>query len=381
VLLPLAMQIDVAVERTVPFQDGELRVAVRDQPIQQSSTMVTPVNGDRDASPEPSGTASRSERVLLSGRRTLAIEAAALAAMAPAMGDSFCAAVELILGLPGRLIVAGSGKSGLVARKIAATLSSTGTPSLFLHPSDALHGDLGVVCPGDAVLLLSNSGENADLLTLLPFFQRRSVPLIALVGTESSALARRAGIVLHIASAPEACPMGLAPTTSTTLMTAMGDALAVALLEERGFTMNDFAERHPEGVLGRRLSLRVENLMIRAPLPLVEPEQSVGQVITCMTGGRLGLAVVVSEDRIQGLITDGDLRRAMERGEPFLHLRARDIMTAQPRWVRPDLLAADARHLLSLHRITSLLVSPDGRRLSGVVHVHQLIGALGEVDV
>jgi len=310
------------------------------------------------------------------GRRVLEIEARAIREVMDriaADGAPFAKAVQAIHGCRGRVVVTGMGKSGLVCRKIAATLASTGTPSLFMHPAEAVHGDLGMVVPGDLVLAVSNSGETEELLRLLEQIKRLGVTLVAMTGRPGSTLASESDIHLHIGISREACPMDLVPTASTTAALAVGDALAIAVLQERGFKPEDYAALHPAGRLGRQV-LRVEQVMHRGDqLPVVSLDTPMREAILVMTDKRLGMTTVCEEDgRVAGIITDGDLRRMMQRfADPFSRLAA-EVMTRDPVSIGRHEIAAAALKKMEDRRITSLLVlSPEGR-LEGVVHLHDL---------
>ena len=311
-------------------------------------------------------------------RQVLALESEALTALAASLDDRFAQAVSLLAGASGRVVVSGMGKSGHVARKIAATLASTGTPALFVHPAEASHGDLGMIVAGDAVLALSNSGETPELADLVGHAKRFGLPLVGITGRPGSTLARAADVALVLPDAPEACPMGLAPTTSTTMQLALGDAIAVALLTRRGFTAADFRVFHPGGKLGARLS-RVRDLMHgAAELPLAPPDTSMDAAIVAMTARRFGcLGVQGADGRLLGIITDGDLRRGLEAGGGggLLTRSAAEIMTRAPRTVRPDTLAAEALHAMNTRAITTLFVVDDEGRPVGILHIHDLLRA------
>lgn len=311
-------------------------------------------------------------------RQVLALESEALTALAASLDDRFAQAVSLLAGASGRVVVSGMGKSGHVARKIAATLASTGTPALFVHPAEASHGDLGMIVAGDAVLALSNSGETPELADLVGHAKRFGLPLVGITGRPGSTLARAADVALVLPDAPEACPMGLAPTTSTTMQLALGDAVAVALLTRRGFTAADFRVFHPGGKLGARLS-RVRDLMHgAAELPLAPPDTSMDAAIVAMTARRFGcLGVQGADGRLLGIITDGDLRRGLEAGGGggLLTRSAAEIMTRAPRTVRPDTLAAEALHEMNTRAITTLFVVDDEGRPVGILHIHDLLRA------
>jgi arabinose-5-phosphate isomerase len=321
--------------------------------------------------------AADSQRLVEMGREALRIEARAVAALVDRLGDDFARACRTLLACPGRVVVSGMGKSGHVGGKIAATLASTGTPAFFLHPAEASHGDLGMVTKGDVVLVISYSGETAELLTILPLFKRMDAPLIAMTGNPQSTLAREADVHLDISVPAEACPLNLAPTASTTATLAMGDALAVALLKHRGFTEADFARSHPGGSLGRRLLLRVSDVMRRGDdLPMVRPETPLTQGLLEMSRKRLGLTAVVDGDRkVVGIFTDGDLRRALDRRIDVHGSTMADVMTRGPRSIGPDELAAEAVLMMEKHSINGLLVLDEAGRLAGALNVHDLLRA------
>jgi arabinose-5-phosphate isomerase len=310
----------------------------------------------------------------------LANEANALRGLAASLGREFVHAVDVLSHLAGRVVVSGMGKSGHVARKVAATFASTGTPSLFVHPAEASHGDLGMLMPGDAVLALSNSGETAELADIVAHTRRFGLKLLAITGKADSTLARASDVVLLLPPVAEACPMGLAPTTSTTMQMALGDALAVALLTRRGFTATDFRRFHPGGKLGARLRYVRDLMHTGAALPLAGPDTPMDVALLLMNEKRFGCLGVVSQDGVlRGMITDGDLRRAM--GPDLLRRRACDLMTPAPRTTRPDTLAAEALHEMndSERPITCLFVvesvSPAGGTPVGILHIHDLLRA------
>ena len=309
-------------------------------------------------------------------RTVLATEASALRALAAALNDDFARAVESLGGISGRVVVSGMGKSGHVARKIAATLASTGTPALFVHPAEASHGDLGMIVAGDGVLALSNSGETAELADLVAHTRRFALPLVAITARADSALATAADVALLLPAAPEACPMGLAPTTSTTMQMALGDALAVALFTRRGFTAADFGRFHPGGKLGARLR-RVRDLMHSGDaMPLGAPDMAMDRALLLMTEKRFGcLGVQTPDGRLAGIVTDGDLRRAM--GPDLLSRRLGDIMTVSPRTIGPEALAAEALHAMNARErpITALFVVDAVGRPIGILHIHDLLRA------
>lgn len=302
------------------------------------------------------------------------MEAAAIAALEGRLGEPFVQAVTAILNASGRVIVSGVGKSGIIGRKIAATLTSTGSPAIFLHPVDALHGDLGIVGPGDVALLLSKSGESDELRGLLECLGRFGVTIVALTGNPDSALARQAQIVLDCAVEEEACPHDLAPTCSTTAALALGDALAVTLLLQRGFRQQDFARLHPGGALGRRL-LRVRDVMVTQDIPMLSPVATMRDCVVLLAEKRGTVAVVNQQGTLLGVVTSGDLTRLMEREEDFLSMPVSKVMTPTPRTAEPDQLAAVAVGLMERHRVMALPVVGEGRRVVGIVHLHDLMRA------
>ncbi|MGH9414340.1 MAG: KpsF/GutQ family sugar-phosphate isomerase [Terriglobales bacterium] len=314
------------------------------------------------------------EPVQEAAKRVLAVEAAAVAALVERIGADFERAVALVLGCQGRVVVTGMGKSGLVARKIAATLSSTGSPALFLHPAEALHGDLGMLVPGDVVVALSQSGETPEIVNLLAPIQRLGIPTIALTGAPQSLLARTAQAHLDVSVPEEACPLGLAPTASTTAALAMGDALALAVAEQRGFSSRDFADLHPGGVLGKRLKPVSELMHQGEALPQVAPGCGFADVVYEMSRKGFGMACVVdSAGKLAGVISDGDLRRLFQaRGAQAVELAAQEYMTREPATIAPELLAPAALHVMEARKITCLPVVFGERRLLGIVHLHDL---------
>ena len=311
--------------------------------------------------------------------RVLRIEAEGILVLIPRLNDSFLKAVETLRVCRGRVVVTGIGKSGHIGRKIAATLSSVGTPAFFLHPAEGAHGDIGVVARGDVVMVISNSGETEEVLALLPAIKRLEVPLVILSGSPHSTLAQHADVVLDVSVTEEACPLNLAPTASTTATLAMGDALAVALLELSGLQEEDFAIAHPGGNLGRRF-LKVEDLMHRGhEIPQVDEESVMKDVVVEMTAKRLGVTTVVNtEGVLVGIITDGDLRRALQRDGNVFEKRAGEVMTHQPRTVKKNVLASVALEMMEQnpsHPITQLVVVDGERRPIGVVHLHDILRA------
>ena len=311
------------------------------------------------------------------GAEVIRTEIDALRGLLPRIDDDFVRACELILSRPGRVIVTGMGKSGHVGHKVASTLASAGTPAFFVHPGEASHGDLGMVTREDTVIAFSNSGETAEILTIVPHIKRIGVPLIALTGNPASRLAREADVDIDVSVAKEACPLGLAPTASTTAALAMGDAIAVALLEARDFGAEDFARSHPGGRLGRRLLLRVKDLMhTGGSMPLVGPDTPMSDALLEMTAKSLGMTSVVDPDgRLLGVFTDGDLRRALDGGIDLGNTPVRAVMTPDGVAVAPDALAAECLNVLESRKITSLVVADGERRQIGVVHLHDLLRA------
>lgn len=312
------------------------------------------------------------------GRRVLATEAEAVAALAERLGEEFGVACRLLLECKGRTVVTGMGKSGHVGRKIAATLASTGSPSFFLHPAEASHGDIGMITAGDVVVALSNSGETAELITILPVIKRLGVPLVALTGNRASTLSRYATVTLDVSVPAEACPLNLAPTASTTAALAMGDALAVAVLEARGFTEQDFARSHPAGNLGRRLLMHVDEVMRRGTeLPSVGPETLLSAGLLEMSRKGLGMTTVVDDSgQVLGIFTDGDLRRCLDRIGDLGAMKVATVMTRSPRAIGPDRLAIDCIELMETPpKVTQLLVTDARGALVGALHLHDLFRA------
>lgn len=309
------------------------------------------------------------------GRRVLRLEADAIQSVARELGSPFARAVELLGGATGRLIVSGVGKSGLIARKIAATLTSTGTPATFLHPIDSLHGDLGIVGRGDVAILLSKSGESDDLFGLVQQLERLGVPIIAITGAPESALGRAAAVVLDAGRAEEACEETLAPTTSTTVALALGDALAVTLLEVKGFRRDEFAALHPGGALGRRLLLRVADVMVTRDLPALTPERPMRECVVLLARKRGTVAVVDAAGGLLGVVTAGDLTRLMERTDRFLDIPVSDVMTRAPKTTTADTHAQAAVNLMERHGIMAMPVVDGGARVIGMVHLHDLMKA------
>lgn len=329
--------------------------------------MSTPAESPVRASVESAAIVAR-------GRRVLELEREALARSAHTLGEEFARAVQLMAACTGRVIVAGVGKSGLIGRKIAATLTSTGTPAMFLHPVDSVHGDLGIVGPGDVAILLSKSGETTELLGLIDALARMGVQMIALTADLASRLARHADVVLDLGVREEACPHDLAPTTSTTVTLALGDALAVAVMHERGFQAEDFARLHPGGALGRRLLTRVRDVMVTEPMPVISPTDTMREATVCLAGRR-GIAIVVEETRMLGVITAGDLARLLQRESDALMIPVAHVMTTAPRTARDGELGSAVVHRMETHGIVAMPVLNELEQLVGVVHLHDLLRA------
>ncbi|MGH8495350.1 MAG: KpsF/GutQ family sugar-phosphate isomerase [Gammaproteobacteria bacterium] len=317
------------------------------------------------------------DQLLAQGRRVLSVEAAAIRNLAPRLGTEFVEACRLCLACRGRIVVTGMGKSGHVGSKIASTLASTGSPAFFVHPGEASHGDMGMITGDDVVLAVSNSGDTVEIVTLLPLIKRLGTPLITLTGKPGSVLARASTVNIDVSVSEEACPLNLAPTASTTAALAMGDALSIALLEARGFTIEDFARSHPGGMLGRRLLLKVEDVMHTGEdIPRVGADIAIGEGLVEMSRKGLGMTAVVDDrGRLLGIFTDGDLRRALD-GELDVHRTPmREVMTPDCKTIGPHELAAKAVHLMDTHKITQLLVTGPDRELLGALNVHDLFRA------
>lgn len=317
------------------------------------------------------------DQALQLARETLDIEAEALMALKSRIDARFSQAVQMMLTVQGRVVVTGMGKSGHIGSKIAATLASTGTPAMFVHPGEASHGDLGMIKPVDVVLAISNSGESDELVAILPVLKRLGVPLIAMTGGMNSALAQHADVVLDSSVSKEACPLNLAPTASTTTQLALGDALAVALLDARGFKAEDFARSHPGGALGRRLLTHVSDVMRKdTQVPSVLPTASFSELMQEMSRKGLGASAIVNEQQeVLGIFTDGDLRRLVEKGLDLRSLVAQDVMHAKPRTVNQNALAVEAAELMEQYKITSVLVINDAGQLSGALNTNDLMRA------
>ena len=328
------------------------------------------------ASP-PALSPQAAERALALAHATFDIEAAAVLGLKARLGDSFAQAVALVLGIPGRVVVMGMGKSGHVGRKIAATLASTGTPAMFVHPAEASHGDLGMVTAQDLVLVISNSGESQEISAIIPVLKRLGTPLVAMTGNPESSMAQHATVWLNTAVDKEACPLNLAPTASTTAQLAMGDALAVALLDARGFKAEDFARSHPGGALGRKLLTHVSDVMRAGDaVPRVAPSASFSDLMREMSANGLGAtAVVDAQGGVLGIFTDGDLRRWVERGVDLRDKTAQDVMHANPATIAADALAVDAVELMERRKITSVLVIDAAGQLCGAVNTNDLMRA------
>ena len=331
------------------------------------------MNTVADAAADAPAAAGRRE-VLAEARRVLRMEAEAVAGLGARLGDGFVRAVELVCSTDGMVVVSGLGKSGLIARKVAATLTSTGTPAVYMHPVDGLHGDLGIASPGNAVILLSRSGATEELDGLVTFAEARGMPVIALVGDTGSPLARRAAAVLDCGVAVEACPMDLAPTSSTTATLAMGDALAVALLRRRGFGTSDFARIHPGGSLGRRLTLRVRDVMVAEDYPAVPENATVREIIVPLARMRGTVPVIDRDNRLVGVVTAGDVARLMEQTEDFLGLGLATFMTRTPRTAQASELGDAAVRRMERHGVMALPVVGEAG-LEGIVHLHDLLRA------
>jgi arabinose-5-phosphate isomerase len=313
--------------------------------------------------------------IIKTGKSVVRIEAEAVANLENSINKDFVKAVDTIYAAKGRVVLTGMGKSGLVARKIVATLNSTGTAAIYLHPTDALHGDLGMVRKEDVVIIISKSGSTDEIAKLMPMFKRLGVKLIAMSGNPDSSLVKDSDIFLNISVKEEACPHDLAPTSSTTATLVMGDALSVALLQKRGFTAEDFALLHPGGSLGKRLSLKIEEIMIKGDgVPIVRENASIKDIIFEMTSKRLGTTCVVNKKgELTGIITDGDLRRLLEKTMDVKNLVATDIMTKNPKVTNKDYLASFALQTMESHKITSLIITNNNKKPIGIVHLHELV--------
>ncbi|ASQ89895.1 D-arabinose 5-phosphate isomerase [Prosthecochloris sp. GSB1] len=318
---------------------------------------------------------SDNERILEAGKDILLQEAASVTRVANMLNHRFCDAVESLAACKGKVIISGMGKSGIIGQKIAATLSSTGTTALFMHPAEAAHGDLGVVCENDVVIGLSKSGMTEELNFILPPLKKIGVTIISLTGNTRSYLAEHSDIVLDVSVEQEACPFDLAPTASTTAMLAMGDALAICLMREKRFTHHDFAMTHPKGSLGRRLTMKVADIMAPSDsVPLVGEDAPLTELVIEMTSKRFGGSGIVDErGKLKGIFTDGDLRRLVQQSSGFPGMKAREVMRENPKTVSPDTLAKECLELLETYRITLLFVCDDENRPVGIVHIHDIV--------
>jgi arabinose-5-phosphate isomerase len=305
-------------------------------------------------------------------QETIDIEVEALQRMRARMDAGFSEAVDIIMAMQGRVVVVGMGKSGIIGQKIAATLASTGTPAFFVHPGEAFHGDLGMIKPSDVALLISNSGETEEVLRILPFLQHQQNKIIALTGKQQSTLARHSHVVLDVGVTREACKNNLAPTSSTTTTLVMGDALAVALTVKRNFQPEDFARFHPGGSLGRKLLTRVGDVMHKGDLPICSPEESFGNIVNVITRGRLGLALVMRQKSLCGIITDGDLRRAFERKFDVRDLVASDVMSSKPLAISRDARLSDAEIYMKKNQVSALVVFEDDEKIVGLLQIYDV---------
>jgi len=305
------------------------------------------------------------------------IEAAAVSALSSRINENFARACELILTCKGRIVVIGMGKSGHISGKIAATLASTGTPAFFVHPGEASHGDMGMITKEDLILALSNSGETPEIITILPLIKRLGLPFVALTGRLNSTLAKAADVNIDVSVEKEACPLGLAPTSSSTAALAMGDALAIALLQAKGFTPDDFAMSHPGGSLGKKLLLKVEHLMkVGDKLPAVKPDVPLKEALMEMTRKGLGMtAIIEAGGKLAGIYTDGDLRRTLDQDCDFTNTKISEVMTPNCKTIKCDLLAAEALNIMESYKITALPVVDDQERLTGIIHMHDILSA------
>jgi len=315
---------------------------------------------------------SSKKSIVALAKETIAIESLAISQLADFIDDTFAEAVELTYNSTGRVIITGIGKSAIIANKIVATLNSTGTPSVFMHAADAIHGDLGLILADDIVICISKSGNTPEIKVLIPFLKNAGNTLIAITGNQKSVLAEQADFVFNSYVEKEACPINLAPTTSTTAQLVIGDALAVCLLELRGFTKDDFAKYHPGGALGKKLFLKVRDILALNEVPAVRPDASIKNVIVEISEKRKGVTAVTLADKIVGIITDGDLRRMLSVTEDLSQLKAEDIMSKNPRSITIDAMAIDAMKLMDTHKISQLLVEDQGN-YAGVIHIHDLI--------
>jgi arabinose-5-phosphate isomerase len=310
-------------------------------------------------------------------RTVIKIEAEMISQLADRIGEDFATACQTMFDCTGRIVVIGVGKSGHISKKIAATFASTGTPAFFIHPSEAKHGDIGMITKEDVILTISYSGESEEMIALLPHIKRLGVPLIVLTGKIRSTLAKAATILLDVSVAKEACPLGLAPTSSTTAALVMGDALAMALLDKRGFTADDFALSHPGGTLGKRLLLRVNEIMHQSEhIPAVQQGASLREALVEMTQKKLGMTTVIDIDgKLVGIFTDGDVRRALDNNINIHQTTVDTVMTLNPKTINKHILAAEALHLMETHKITSLVVTNEHQHPDGIIHIHDILRA------
>lgn len=314
----------------------------------------------------------KDKQILETAKRTIQIEADSIQQLISYLDDQFVEAVRIILESKGRVVITGIGKSAIIGNKIVATLNSTGTPAIFMHAADAIHGDLGTIQEDDVVIFISKSGNTPEVKVLVPLIKKSTNKIIAITGNTDSYIARQADIVLNAYVEKEACPNNLAPTSSTTAQLVLGDALAVCLLEQRDFTSKDFARFHPGGVLGKQLYLRVRDLIANNAKPEVGPEATIKDVIYEISAKRLGTSAVVENDKVIGIITDGDIRRMLERNDDIKHLKAKDIMSKNPKWIAPDEMAIDAVKVMKKHDISGILVIDENKYL-GIIHFQDLL--------
>ncbi|EGB2778544.1 KpsF/GutQ family sugar-phosphate isomerase [Campylobacter upsaliensis] len=312
------------------------------------------------------------KEMLKIAKEVFEIEAEAIRNLSENLDHNFSKAIKLILNIKGRCIISGMGKSGHIGAKIAATLASTGTPSFFMHPGEALHGDLGMITSEDVLIAISNSGETEELLKIIPAVKRRQIPLIAMSGNVKSTLAKQAEIFLNIAIKKEACPLQLAPMSSTTATLVMGDAIAAALMKARKFQPDDFALFHPGGSLGRKLLTKVKDLMVSKKLPIVNPETEFNELVDVMTSGKLGLCIVLENDKLVGIITDGDLRRALKaNAKPRFDFKAKEIMSHNPKIIDQEAMATEAEQLMLKHKIKEIVVGKNGK-VVGIIQLYAI---------
>ncbi len=312
------------------------------------------------------------DKILQSAKKTFLSESQSIALLTDFLDDNYFEAINVLLNCKGRIVITGIGKSAIIAQKIVATLNSTGSPALFLHAAEAIHGDLGMVQAQDAVICISKSGNSPEIKILLPFLQKFGNTIIAITGNMSSFLAQNANFVLNTTVTEESCPLNLAPTNSTTAQLVMGDALASTLMEAKGFTANDFATYHPGGALGKKLLLRVENMLSHSLKPTVAPADAIKKVIFEISEKRLGVTAVIDNEQVIGIITDGDIRRMLNDNDAFSHLTAQDIMTKNPKLIQADAMLVDALEILENHKITQLIVVEQNTYL-GVLHLHDIL--------